>query len=126
MVESTVYVVQEPPVVFNRVTGKYTNKDLSSANRYGKIVPILSAGEQASLTPGPSLRLLQRGLKDFKPHDYICFPGGDPVGLALALLVLRDFGFKEVNVLRWDRERKTDGTRTSGGYYTPVLTPLRP
>lgn len=125
--QSVVYVVQEPPPVYNRTEGKTVHKDLSSANRYGTLMPILSKGNQASLTPGPSLSELHRKLRHFNPDlDYICFAGGDPMSLALALLVLRDMNVKEVSILRWDRERSTDGVRTAGGFYTPVVTPLRP
>jgi hypothetical protein len=125
--ESSVFVVQEPPASYNRVTGGYVAKDLSSAQRYGKLIPILAQAQHASLTPGPSLFQMQKSLREFSPEfDYICYAGGDPMALALALLTLRDMGFQEVNVLRWDKERDTDGNRKAGGYYTPVRTPLRP
>lgn len=125
--EGSVYVVQEPPASYNRQTGGYVTKDLSSAQRYGKLVPILAQAQHASLTPGPSLFQMQKALRDFKPdRDFVCYAGGDPMALALALLTLRDYGFTEVQVLRWDKERDLDGNRLAGGYYTPVRTPLRP
>lgn len=127
MTQGTVYIVQEPPPVRNVHTGKSIMKDLSSAQRYGRLMMLLGSSDQASLTPGPCLFQLQKGLRDFNPNeDYVCFAGGDPMSLALAMLVLRDYGFKEVQTLRWDRERGVDGERKPGGFYSPVTTPLRP
>lgn len=126
MQESTVYLVQIPPVT-RKNDGSLLTKDLSSAQRYGKIHPLLQRGEQPSLTPGPVLHLFLREMKNFDPTmDSLCFAGGDPMGLALALVALKEMNFKEVTVLRWERERATDGRRdASGGFYVPVLTPLR-
>lgn len=127
MAQGNVYVVQEPPPIWNRQTGKSVLKDLSSAQRYGRLMTVLGSSDQPSLTPGPCLFQLQKGLREFNPSDdYICFAGGDPMSLALALLVIRDFGIKEVKTLRWDRERTTSGERKTGGFYTPISTPLRP
>lgn len=124
--EGTVFVVQQPPPFKDRNTGAIVLKDMSSAQRYGKIIQLLESGEQPSLTPGPSLFTLQKKLRDFNPtKDYICYAGGDPMSLALALLVLRDFNFREVQALRWDRERSTSGERLPGGFYVPVTVPLR-
>ncbi len=124
--EPTVYIVQQPRPFYDRVTGVMVPKDMSSAQRYGKIVHVLEADEQPSITPGPSLFNLQKKLRDFNPElDYICYAGGDPMSLALALVVLKEFNHREVQTLRWDRERSTDGQRMAGGFYVPVLTPLR-
>lgn len=121
--DRTVFIVQEPPPVYRH--GKTITKDLSSAQRYGRLEPILAPDEQASLTPGPCLHKLCKGLRGFNPtKDYICFAGGDPAGYALALIALRENGIREVSALRWDRERATDGTRTVGGYYVPVAMKL--
>lgn len=117
MNDPTVYVVQEPAA----------GRDFSSAQRYGKLVSVLTSREHASLTPGPALHKMSKCLRDFNPHkDYICFPGGDPMALALAMLALRDMGFKEVQFLRWERERSIDGERKPGsGFYINVSVPLR-
>lgn len=117
MSDSTVYMVQEPAA----------GRDLSSAQRYGKLVSLLSLREQASLTPGPSLFKLQKLLRDFNPDkDYVCFPGGDPMALALTMLTLRDMNFREIQYLRWERERSIDGERFNNrGFYLNVSVPLR-
>lgn len=125
--DSVVYIVQEPPMIYDRASKRHFSKDLSSAQRYGRIVYILGPSDQASLTPGPCMHKLRKELKDFRPDaDYICFAGGDPMSLALAMLVLRDMNINTATALRWDRERDTSGERKNGGFYVPVSTPLRP
>lgn len=122
--KATVYLVQDPPPVYRR--GKPITKDLSSAQRYGKLMPILESDDQPSLTPGPMLHRMRKALTRFDPTcDYICYAGGDPMALALAMLVLAGMGLKEVPTLRWDRERDTAGTRKAGGFYVPVNVPTR-
>jgi hypothetical protein len=120
--ESIVYVVQDPPPFYR--DGVQVSKDLSSAQRYGVLKPILSSRENASLMPGPVMQKFMRELNNFNPiRDYIAFCGGDPLGLSLALLALRELSIREVNFLRWERERSTEGSRTNSGFYVP--TPIR-
>lgn len=121
--EGTVYVAQEP--IPKRVGGVPVAKDLSSANRYGKIRHLLKSNELVSQAPGPALNKMSRELKDFNPScDYLCMVGGDFLSIALALLALRNMNFREVQLLRWERERSTSGERTAGGFYVPVTVPL--
>lgn len=120
---ATVFLVQEPRSLHRN--GTVVPRDLSSAQRYGKIIPVLSQGEQPSLTPGPCLHKMLRELREFDTeNDFLCYAGGDPMSLGLALLALRENGRKEVSVLRWDRERDTSGNKTQGGYYVPIRVPL--
>lgn len=113
----TAYCVQKP-------RGK--THDLSSANRFGNVVTILEAYDNPSLNPAGCLHKINRALKDFGPDDMVFMAGGDFLSLALALCVLKDLGFKNVNYLRWERERDIDGTRKVGvGYYVQEPLPLR-
>lgn len=121
--DGTVYIAQEPSP--KRVNGVSMAKDLSSAQRYGTIRHILKSNESASQAPGPSLNKMSRELKDFNPaRDFLCMAGGDYLSIALAILALRNMNFHEVQVLRWERERSTDGERQAGGFYVPVTVPL--
>ncbi len=123
MKESQVYMAQQPPPIYRE--GKALHKDLSSAQRYGTIRVLLESDDQPSLLPGPSIRQIRSLLKSFDPaKDYLCYAGGDAMALALAMVVLRDMGFREVSILRYERERDTEGRRTRGGYYVPVKVPL--
>ena len=122
--DGTVYIVQSPPIQI-RPGHPPRVRDLSSAQRYGKLMPVLEEFEQPSLHPGPSLHKMNRALRSFDPtKDFLCYAGGDPMSIALALVALRNLGLREVQMLRWDRERDTEGVRTKGGYYMPVTTPL--
>ena len=98
------------------------NIDLSSAQRYGTITPILEGDDIPSLTPGPCLLKLKQALvKEYHPEDYICYALGDPATAFLAGMIFAREGLMRapVNWLYWDRERDTEGNRTKGGYYVP-------
>jgi hypothetical protein len=114
---ATAYCVQMP-------RGK--GRDLSSANRYGTVETILSEIDNPSLNPAACLHKLSKALRDFGPHDVLFSAGGDHLSLALALCVLKDQGFSEINYLRWERERDIDGQRKAGvGYYVKAPLPLK-
>jgi hypothetical protein len=117
MREAVCYGVQEP----------LASRDLSSAQRYGRVEFLLDGRDKPSLTPGPCLRKIYKGLQDMHPDDYIFYAGGDPMGLLLVGAVLRDQGFSEINFLKWDRETDPDtGERVQGaGYYIPQKVKLR-
>ncbi len=116
--DATVYLIQEPTTTSPR--------DLSSANRYGKIISVLAIGDRPSMLPGPTLHKLRKGLRDFKPDDYLVWAGGDPLAMMLAGVVMTELGYREFKFLRWDRERGTDRSRTGGGFYIPTAINLRP
>ena len=123
--EGTVYLVQNPPPV-RRASGPPIFKDLSSAQRYGVLHPMLDEGEQPSATPGPCLHKVSKALRQFNPErDFLCYAGGDPMSLAIGCLALANMGIKEFNLLRWERERSTDGQRQRGGFYVPVNVQTR-
>lgn len=125
-----VYLTQEPGVTYRPAAGggrEAVSKDLSSAQRYGTLQTVLPDGTRPSYAPGPTLMKLAKGLRNFREEDFLCAPGGDPLGLALALLALRYNGVREVQYLRWERERSIDGARQAGaGYYVPVRLSLTP
>lgn len=119
MREPVVYLIQEP-------TTDRIPRDLSSANRYGKIVSVLSAEHKPSLLPGPSLHEMRRVMKNFHPDDYILWIGGDPMGPLLAGYVMNELGYRSCKFLRWERERDLDGRRTGTGFYMPGTVQFRP
>ena len=99
-------------------------KDLSSANRYGAVKFLLDSKDHASVMPGQVRHKLAKALQDFRPEDYIFHPGGDNIAVLMAGSILRDLGFREVQWLKWDKERGTDGKPLPGGFYSPVKLPL--
>lgn len=110
--DGVVYIPHEPP----------QPRDLSSANRYGRIVTVLGVADRPGIKPGPCYFKLCKDLRNFRPDkDYICFAGGDPLSLGLAFGALVYNGVREFNFLRWERERSTTGERTTGvGFYVPT------
>lgn len=118
MPEPTVYLIQEPN------TDRFP-RDLSSANRYGKIVPVLSAAYKPSLLPGPALHEMRRALRAFRPDDFILWIGGDPMGPILAGYVINELGYRSCKFLRWERERDPEGRRLGTGFYVPGTVQFR-
>jgi hypothetical protein len=113
----TVYIIQEPRRV----------RDLSSATDYGEVKYLLDTVDNPSSLPGPCLRKITVGLKDFMPGtDYIGYAGGDPAALLLVGGALADLGVDSYQYLRWDRIRNANGDRPGGGVYVPVRFPIRP
>lgn len=97
--------------------------DLSSAQRYGTIVPVLSGKDNPGQAPGPALFKLKHALRDYQPQDFVAYALADPAAAFLAGMVFarEDLMREPVNWLRWDRERSTDGERQRGGFYVPSL-----
>ena len=103
-----------------------SDRDLSSANRYGAIHFVISSRNTPSLMPGPAMLEARQNLCDFDPaKDYLSWSGGDPLAMLLVGAVLAENGVRDVKFLRYDRDRGTDGRRTGGGFYTPITVRLR-
>lgn len=122
-----VFGIQEPRPIFDRSSGQSIARDFSSAQRYGRVDFILDQKDSPSNAPSPCLMKLVRGFRDFTQEDYILYAGGDPLGLFLASSALNHYGFKDIQFLRWDRERARDGSKPRGvGFYVPITVNLRP
>jgi hypothetical protein len=117
MTESRVFVGQLPnkPV------------DLSSAARYGVIMPIFEIGDRPSLLPAQHLMKARKVLRDFEEErDYILWAGGDPIAPFLIGTALRELPINSYTYLRWEKERGLDGRRNPNmGYYVPVKVRLK-
>jgi hypothetical protein len=110
-----VFVIQPP----------YRDKDLSSAHRYGTIHFIFDdARFQPSVRPGIARWQIDKALVNFDPtEDYLLFLGGDWVG---SMMVGQSLQFKfpgqGIKILRWERERTSEGDRRPGaGFYVPSV-----
>lgn len=112
-----VFCVQQP---------RSNDRDLSSANRYGKIEFLLDSDDMPSISPSACIHKMNKQLQEFHHKDFLFYAGGDPLGLGLAMCLLKDRGFTEIQVLRWERERNITGQRRAGvGFYVPVRVKLR-
>lgn len=115
---AVVYFAVEPPA-------SKSDRDFSSANRYGTVKFAISEHNSPSRVPGQAMIEARRSLKGFREDiDYISCSGGDPVAMFVLGSVLKDMGVKRVKYLRYDRERSTDGRRTGAGFYTPTTIVL--
>lgn len=110
------------PIVWLVQSSWFPNADLSSAQRYGKLVPILDATDSPSAAPGPCMRKITNALQDYRPGDYIVYALADPAGLLLTGIVLERLRItaQPISWLRWERERAPSGERRHGvGYFVP-------
>lgn len=115
--EPIVYLLQEPT----------SEKDLSSAAKYGNIVPIIGSHEKPGWNIQVTLNKLKNKLQDYDPeNDSICFPGGDPIVQLIAGIVLERLGFYEVTYLQWNRSRDPNNNPTGSGFYVPKKIQLKP
>ncbi len=98
------------------------NADLSSAQRYGTVMPILSADDHPGRMPGPAIFKIRKALKGYHPDDYVAYGLADPAAPFLAGMVFarENLLHQPVNWLRWERNRDTEGERTKSGFYTPT------
>jgi len=107
---SVVYIPQEAT----------SEKDLSSAAKYGKIHSIIGVYDRPADNTISALSRLYESLADFDPkQDYICLAGGDPIVGLLTGVVLERLGIESFKQLYWTRERDEDGQRTGQGTYLP-------
>lgn len=116
---TTVWLIQQPRGL-KKDTG-YWEPDLSSATKFGNIVPILDPNERPSLLPVPSFQKIKRALTHgYKEGDFFLWAGGDPCALFMAGAVSRDLGVHEVQFLRWERTRSAETGERVGGFYIPT------
>lgn len=106
----TVYLLQEPT----------SEKDLSSAEKYGRLKPIIGAEDKPSLNPLQTLNKIYDALYNYdSEQDSLCFAGGDPLVEFLAGIAIERLGIEEVTHLVWNREKDGNGKRTGKGFYVP-------
>lgn len=91
---STVYVVQESP-----------GKDISSAEEYGDFHVLLFPRDLRKSTDH-MVDVLYAELKDFTADDYLLLIGS-PVAIGLAAAVACDISGGYINVLEWDRRKRS-------------------
>lgn len=89
----TVYVVQEVHGI-----------NILSANKFGELELLLPAG-QITLSAGPTVNRLRKGLKDFNDEDYLLLIG-DPAAIGIATAVALDMNRGQAKLLKWDRQEK--------------------
>jgi hypothetical protein len=115
---STVYLVQQPRPSRDRGW----TPDLSTAQAFGKIVPVFSAEDRPDFLPNESLFKARSVLRNFGPDDYLLFVNGSPVAFALCVATIVQNNPHGLQLLRWERKPvEGSGMRDPRqGYYIPV------
>lgn len=94
-----VFVVNEP-LRFDQNVGAPTKMiDLTPALKYGELIFLTPAG-RLPLDPAPTLAMIQKGLEDCQPHDYLLLVG-DPRAIAFAAAIAADKTDGRLNLLHW-------------------------
>ncbi len=100
----TVYVVQNQMRMSDR-TGELEPKfDMSSAERFGTLVYLLSPTARP-FTSAPIIQQLKEKLKDFGNDDYLLLIG-NPCLIGFAVAVAAGMNSGWINVLQWDGRKR--------------------
>ncbi len=111
-----VYLLQEPT----------TQRDLSSAEKYGKIVSIIGSNEKPSINIPSALSKITNAMTKYRPEfDVIVFAGSDPIVEFLLGVVAERLQLKELTKLIWNRSRDPEGRLNGGGFYVPKKIQLQ-
>ncbi len=96
-----VYIVQRP-ARRDRATGEWIDKyDMTAAEKHGRLVQLLQHTNVAR-DMDQALARLEHRLSDWLPGDHL-LAAGDPVAIALAVLVASRYCGRHLSLLKWDR-----------------------
>ena len=104
MSERKVYVVQEIPGS-QAGTPKINIMGAASyatSNKFNFLLPEFS---QMIFSPGPLIFKLRKGLRNYKPEDYLLLTG-DPAIIGVACSIVSDITNGKYNVLKWDKQER--------------------
>ena len=101
MSERIVYVIQEIP---GTQSGN-PKINIMGAAKYGEFKFLLPEFSQMIFSPGPLIFKLRKGLKDYKPEDYLLLTG-DPAIIGVACSIVSDITNGKYNVLKWDKQER--------------------
>lgn len=97
-----VFVVQRPAYYSQERKGWVNKYDLSPAREHGELVFLLGPGNIYRDKLAEAVDRLTEMLGDFGPADHL-LAVGDPVAIAMAVLVAGRHGGNRVSLLKWDR-----------------------
>jgi hypothetical protein len=89
--------------------------------QYGDLEFVFRADQQTpSGDPEWAIEHAEEVLSDASQDDFLVWCGGDPMSAVVVSTIMSDITGGTLNYLKWERERKQDGTRTGRGYYIAV------
>jgi len=104
MSERKVYVIQEIPGS-KAGTPKINIMGAAAYSTSRDFIFLLPEFSQMIFSPGPLIFKLRKGLKDYKPEDYLLLTG-DPAIIGVACSIVSDITNGKYNVLKWDKQER--------------------
>ena len=104
MSERKVYVVQEIPGS-QAGTPKINIMGAAAYSTTNDFIFLLPEFSQMIFSPGPLIFKLRKGLRNYKPEDYLLLTG-DPAIIGVACSIVSDITHGKYNVLKWDKQER--------------------
>ena len=104
MSERKVYVIQEIPGS-QAGSPKINIMGAAAYSTSGKFNFLLPEFSQMIFSPGPLIFKLRKGLRNYKPEDYLLLTG-DPAIIGVACSIVSDITNGKYNVLKWDKQER--------------------
>ena len=104
MSERKVYVVQEIPGS-QAGTPKINIMGAAAYSTTNDFIFLLPEFSQMIFSPGPLIYKLRKGLKNYKPEDYLLLTG-DPAIIGVACSIVSDITNGKYKVLKWDKQER--------------------
>jgi|TARA_R100001143_G_scaffold861_1_gene2601 hypothetical protein len=96
-----VYVIQEIP---GTKEGR-PKINILGASEFGTFKFLLPELSQIIFSPGPLIFKLRKGLKDYRPTDFLLLTG-DPAIIGVACSVVSDMTNGKYKLLKWDKQER--------------------
>ena len=104
MSERKVYVIQEIPGS-KAGTPKINIMGAAAYSTTNDFIFLLPEFSQMIFSPGPLIYKLRKGLKNYKPEDYLLLTG-DPAIIGVACSIVSDITNGKYKVLKWDKQER--------------------
>ena len=104
MSERKVYVIQEIPGS-KAGTPKINIMGAAAYSTTNDFIFLLPEFSQMIFSPGPLIFKLRKGLRNYKPEDYLLLTG-DPAIIGVACSIVSDITNGKYNVLKWDKQER--------------------
>ena len=104
MLERKVYVIQEIPGS-QAGTPKINIMGAAAYSTTNDFIFLLPEFSQMIFSPGPLIFKLRKGLRNYKPEDYLLLTG-DPAIIGVACSIVSDITNGKYNVLKWDKQER--------------------
>jgi hypothetical protein len=104
MLERKVYVIQEIPGS-QAGTPKINIMGAAAYSTTNDFTFLLPEFSQMIFSPGPLIFKLRKGLRNYKPEDYLLLTG-DPAIIGVACSIVSDITNGKYNVLKWDKQER--------------------